>query len=214
MVVEGETESAFVRKVLDPHLLERGIRVRKCIIMGQEVKLDLLRRDVTSLLTQHGMDICSTMFDYYALPADFPGKGQITAQHNTLQKAEIVETALRNEVERMMSSSFDPHRFIPYVQMHEFEGLLFSDPSALAQSVGKPELKTDFDEIRQSFDTPEDINDRYDTCPSRRIKRACRYDKPASGVTAAKVIGLEKIRKECPHFSAWVAKLESLGDKA
>ncbi len=50
-------------------------------------------------------------------------------------------------------------RFLPYVQMYEFEGLLFSDPAKLAQGLGEADLEADFAKIRAGFPTPEEIND-------------------------------------------------------
>jgi hypothetical protein len=215
MVVEGKTELAFARKVLAPYLLERGIKIRECPILGKTVNIDRMKQNIVLLLKRYAQDACSTMFDFYGLSPDFPGKKQASDNKDSPAKAKCVESALVDEIRKNMSSSFDPRRFIPYVQMHEFEGLLFSDPAVLAKSLGKPELRIGFSEIRQSFDTPEDINDTYDTAPSRRI-RGCypRYDKIANGISAAQEIGLGSMRKECPHFSAWVAKLESLRDKA
>jgi hypothetical protein len=221
IVAEGQTEQAFISAVLAPFLGQCGVHVAARLVGprgrgGGNVTIHRLRKDICRFLLQEERSVCSTMFDYYGLAPDFPGKDRIAANQSTAAKAETIETALRDEIAREMDSSFDCRRFIPYVQMHEFEGLLFSDPAALAHSLGNAELQTVFREIREGrgIGTPEDINDGRETCPSRRIEKVCRYDKPASGIAAAKAIGLEKMREECPHFSAWVAKLESLGDKA
>ena len=102
-------------------------------------------------------------------------------------------------------------RFIPYVQMHEFEALLFSAPGQLASEVGRPDLEQHFQAIRDAFATPEHIDDSPHTAPSKRIKQVFpRYRKVQMGLRAAGVMGLHKIRKECPLFSAWLARLESL----
>ncbi len=37
-----------------------------------------------------------------------------------------------------MRGSFDPRRFIPYIVMHEFEALLFSDCDGFARGVRVP----------------------------------------------------------------------------
>jgi len=220
VAVEGRTERAFISGVLAPLLGRRGVYITAHLIgtrghQGGGVTILRLKKDVLRFLLQDKESACSTMFDYYGLASDFPGKDRIAANQSTSMKAEIIETALRGEIEREMGSSFDSRRFIPYVQMHEFEGLLFSDPVSLAASLRNPGSEEQFRDIRRAFGSPEDINDEYETCPSRRIMNIHpRYDKPTGGVIAAHAIGLEKMRAECPHFSAWVAKLESLGDKA
>ena len=95
--------------------------------------------------------------------------------------------------------------------MHEFEGLLFSDCDALSRGVGRPELQPQFESIRNQFTTPEDINDSPHTAPSKRMESIIPgYEKPLLGILAVLEIGLARIRAECPHFNAWLSKLESL----
>ena len=116
------------------------------------------------------------------------------------------ENALKNDI-----GENTIRRFIPYVQMHEFEGILFSDPSAFAEGIGRPELRSEFAKIRYAFETPEHINDSPISAPSKRIaKLVSGYQKPLMGETAAKAIGLTVIRRECPLFDAWLTKLENL----
>jgi hypothetical protein len=220
VVVEGRTERAFISGVLAPLLGRRGVYIAARLIgtrehQGGGVTIHRLKKDILRFLQQDRESVCSTMFDYYGLAADFPGKDRIAANQSTSMKAEIIEAGLQDEIAREMSSSFDSRRFIPYVQMHEFEGLLFSDPASLAASLRNPGSEEQFRDIRRAFGSPEDINDEYETCPSRRIMNIHpRYDKPTGGVIAAHAIGLEKMREECPHFSDWIGRLESLGNKA
>jgi hypothetical protein len=95
--------------------------------------------------------------------------------------------------------------------MHEFEGLLFSDCRAFAIGIGRAELAERLQEIRNSFETPEDINDGPSTCPSRRIEQIVTgYEKPLLGTLAALEIGLTRMREQCPHFNDWLIRLESL----
>ncbi|MGC9260278.1 MAG: DUF4276 family protein [Phycisphaerae bacterium] len=99
------------------------------------------------------------------------------------------------------------------MQQYEFEGLLFSDPVALAEGIFQPQLRNKFKDIRAEFKTPEDINDSPQTAPSKRILQFYPpYQKPLHGVLAAKAMGLETIRRECPRFNAWVSTLEALAD--
>ena len=150
------------------------------------------------------------MVDYYGLPNTWPGRVAST-QASFHEKAAIVETELREDIARALGGG-TPDRFIPFVVMHEYEGLLFSDPPGFAQAVGRPELAGDFQAIRNGFATPEEINDSPDTAPSKRVERLIPgYQKPLMGVQAAADVGLDAIRRECPHFDDWVRRLEEAG---
>lgn len=111
-----------------------------------------------------------------------------------------------------MGNSWNPARFIPYVQMHEFEALLFSNTSVLAGN--DPKISERFLQVLKSFSYPEEINDHYDTCPSRRIQQHLEnYVKTVDGIVIAQKIGLQTMRQECPHFNEWITKLENLGNQ-
>ena len=93
--------------------------------------------------------------------------------------------------------------------MHEFEGLLFSDPDRFARGIGRLDLSPKLQAVRDEFSTPEEINDSLDTAPSRRVRNLYEGDqKPLMGVLAVEAIGLDAIRKECPLFSGWIEALE------
>jgi hypothetical protein len=110
-----------------------------------------------------------------------------------------------------MGSEFESKRFVPFVVMHEFEGLLFSECAAFAAAIGRADLVPRLLAIRHGFETPEDINDSESTAPSKRVQiLAPEYEKPIFGVLAALEIGLTRIRTECPHFHKWLTILESL----
>ncbi len=100
-------------------------------------------------------------------------------------------------------------RFFPYLSLHEFEALLFSSPSHIARALNDPSKERDLDAIRRAFPTPEDINDNPPTIPSRRIMcHLPRYNKVFFGSVIARRIGLERMRNQCPHFAAWISRLE------
>ena len=117
---------------------------------------------------------------------------------------------LTQAIRRMIGRLNDPSLF-PYVQVHEFEGLLFSHVDAfetLFDDVPVADLKS----IRLAFKTPEDINDSQATAPSKRIETHIQgYRKRLHGPLLAERIGLDRIRTECPRFDEWLCRLESLG---
>ena len=110
-----------------------------------------------------------------------------------------------------MGSSFNPHRFVPYLMMHEFEAMLFSDCAAFASGIGCPDLAPSLQAIRDRFASPEEIDDSPVTAPSKRIATLIPgYQKPTQGLLAIQEIGLDAIRAQCPHFRAWLERLEGL----
>lgn len=199
--VEGQTEEDFVNEVLRDHLLAKGYEER--------TPSPAPRGD-----SEEPAAFVTTMVDYYRLPQDgaaaWPGRAK--AGHlPTYQKAERVEEALGWDVVTEMGKNSDSRRFVPFVVMHEFEGLLFSDCAAFTHGIGRPDLEAAFGEIRSQFASPEDINDSPDTAPSKRVENLIPgYEKPLFGTLGILEIGLSRIRAECPHFDRWLAKLESL----
>lgn len=218
IVVEGPTEERFVRKVMYDHFILKGIHIeaqqwvtnRKLGTAGGGSNFDLIQNHIQRLFGQHGKNSAvyiSTMIDLYA----FPKQGntiydkEVERLSNGLQKAILLEQKFADRMAQ--------HNFIPYVQVHEFEALLLSDPDAMsnfytdkAKEIGK--LKQDIAGMK-----PEEINETPEGAPSKRIiKRIPTYkrEKTTAGVMAAVKIGLPQLRESCPHFNVWVAKLEGL----
>jgi hypothetical protein len=154
------------------------------------------------------------MVDYYGLPQAgakaWPGRAAAAKLPFAL-KATTVQQALHAEVCAKLGKKFDPGRFVPYVMMHEFEGLLFSDCAKFGEAIGRPDIADQFQAIRDAFRTPEEINDAPATHPSQRVQALVQgYEKPLLGTLAVLEIGLETIRAECPHFRNWLERLEAL----
>ena len=120
-----------------------------------------------------------------------------------------MQAALAEDVRMEMGRTFDPVRFIPYISMHEFEALLFSDCERFAQSIGAPQVSAEMQSVLDPFGDPEEINDSQATAPSKRILRmAPQYDKVAMGTAAIQDIGLESVRRRCRDFDCWLNQLE------
>ena len=67
--------------------------------------------------------------------------------------------------------------------------------------------------MTSEFGSPELINDREDTAPSRRIIGAIpEYGgmKASAGPIVAERIGLPTLRLRCEHFGQWLGRLEGL----
>lgn len=219
VLVEGETEETFVNDVLAPHLCRAGyVNVSARLMGGQRQRTHRggirpwteTRRAIVNQLRQDAGLIVTTMVDYYGLPTDWPGRAE--AVRLLLPERVIhVENAIRSDVAASMGDSFNPARFVPYVMMHEFEAMLFSDCQRFAEAIDRPELAASFQEIRDGFDTPEEINDSLVTAPSKRVESLVPdYQKPVDGTAAVSAISLDTIRGECPHFGQWLGLLERL----
>ena len=107
-----------------------------------------------------------------------------------------------------MDDSFNPTRFVPYVMMHEFEAMLFSNCARFANAIERPQIAAGLQAIRDQFNTPEEIDDSPITAPSKRIADlATGYRKPRMGTQGAQAIGIDTIRAECPNFDHWLSRL-------
>lgn len=214
--VEGQTEETFVNEVLGRHLYAVGFHsVGARYIGGARRRGGICgwaeaRQGIVNHLRQDGQIFVTTMVDYYGLPQsdgrEWPGRAAAALLRSD-DRASFVESHLSQDVREIL----DTNRFIPFVVMHEFEALLFSDCAAFGRAIGQPELALELAAIRDGFDTPDGINDSPESAPSKRILALKpSYEKPLLGALAALEIGLEKIRAECPHFDGWVRRLESL----
>ena len=218
--VEGQTEEDFVNEVLRDHLVAKGYHAVDARIVGNgrlrqrrggirawpAVKMDIVRH-----LKQDPGCVATTMVDYYGLPQGegqaWPGRAR-AATLPAAEKARCVEDAVLADLAAEMGGPFGAIRFIPFVVMHEFEGLLFSDCAAFSR--GRPDLESALQEIRNQFPTPEEINDSPVTAPSKRVEALVpEYVKPLYGVLTMLEIGLARLRAECPHFHGWLARLEA-----
>ena len=176
--VEGQTEESFVNQVLAPHLYARGYTSVSARLLGNARqrsrrggirKWDLVREGILHHLKQDREILVTTMVDYYGLPHTWPGRANAPSLP-FLDRASVVERELLRDVSNALGSGSDPSRFMPYIVMHEFEGLLFSDPDGFGLGIGRSDLSPKLRAIRNAFGTPEEINDSPDTAPSKRVE--------------------------------------------
>lgn len=220
--VEGQTEEEFVNSVLAPHLYTKGFtgvsarlvgrsRIRKR--RGGACPWESVHTEISRHLAQDQGAFGTTIVDYYALPENeqtgWPGRSGCEAM-DVAGKAAHIQAALSEDFESRYGAVMAA-RFIPFVAMYEFEGLLFSDPTLMAKGMGETAVAADFQEIRDAFETPEHINDSPITAPSKRIKALVPgYNKVLHGNVAALDVTLARMREECPVFSQWLTKIENL----
>lgn len=210
LLVEGQTEEAFVNELLIPHYARQGLYFTPIIVStspghkGGVVSYAKVRPQIEKLCKQDVGAYVSTLFDLYALPADFPGKqdGGYPVAAGGQQKAQFIERALAQDI--------DQPNFIPNLLVHEFEALLFVNVEAFAEWVDDDRLLGPLRAVSIAT-APEDINDSPQTAPSKRILSALPfYQKTLHGPLIACDIGLDAMRGSCPHFAAWLGKIEKL----
>lgn len=105
------------------------------------------------------------------------------------------------------------NRFLPYLQLHEFEGLLFNDINIFYEQIPAADLVNlnELQSVFQQYENPEMINNNIATSPSHRLMRIILgYNKIVYGDILAEAIGLERIMQKSPRFNAWILKLSQL----
>jgi hypothetical protein len=216
IIAEGQTEEAFVNRLLVNHLGAFDISTdvhcvttnRKLKKRGGAVSYEKIKQDICLWLRQdkdpHSR--FTTMLDLYALPPEFPEFEEARKKSDPYERIGFLENAFFKDIK--------DERFIPYFQLHEFEALILSDPNQLSGRF--PEYQKEIQKLItlcSAFSSPELINDNPETAPSKRINQFIPGYKNAKVSVAplmAEQIGLENIRGKCPHFNEWLTQLEQL----
>lgn len=217
ILVEGQTEDTFVRDVLNAYLHPKDIFLVSIIVKKRRAKgstpaerggggsYQKMENNLRQLLRDSSVAAVTTMFDLYQLPDEFPGQ-----QDTDLPKLHGAKRA--EYLEEKWRERFSEYpKFLPYLSVYEFEALLFCDPASIAaQTSGEADkLVEELEKIKASYPTPEDIN--LVDAPSKRIYALIpEYRKILDGVAIAATIGVDAMRKQCPHFNQWLTKIESL----
>ena len=215
VICEGQTEEAFINELLVDRFALRGIYLRPGLIgrpghKGGVFKFERLCPDVEKRLLADPNCYCTTFFDFYGLPESFPGKSHASMKPGIDDKSAVVMQAMCEQLTARIGEDA-MRRFIPYVQMYEFEALLFSDPDRMAAGMDQTKLSKEFNRINSQFDSPEHINNSPQTAPSKRIEKLIPgYEKPLLGTLAALEVGLDNMRQQCKLFDLWLQKLEAL----
>lgn len=222
LFAEGPTEQTFADTVLKPHLANFGVYMHNPVLIAHARKKRKVHRgggrnframqnDIIRFLKQEsGGDVFfTTMIDLYALHDEFPGAIEA-------ERLRHIPYRRVKSLEESWASTTGDHRFIPYIQLHEYEAYLFADASKLSFYYNARSAIAALIAIADGVESPELINDGPHTAPSKRIiAQIPEYEtgKTTVGPQAAERIGLTTIRSKCPHFAEWVTRLENLGAK-
>jgi hypothetical protein len=206
---EGHCEYEFADKYLKPHLLDCGydevfIMSNKTspghsggIVTYSQFKKNTIR------LSSHGHFIVTTMIDLYRLPYDFPGMDTLDTKSNPGDRIAHLEDKLSDDLQELSP------KFIPYIQLHEFEALLFADIDTIDEilKINRTSKLSNLKNILYQFGQAEYINTHKG--PSKHLSELYpNYGKKTEGLRIADKIGLDSMRAKCPHFNEWLKKLE------
>ena len=213
VLAEGQTEESFIKRVLGPYLSPKQIFVIPTIIKTKiEVRgpdhkggvntYEQVKKDLRPLFYDTSADVVTTMIDYYALPSDFPGYSE-RPNGNCYQRIEYMEDRFSADINQI--------KFLPYLQLHEFEALVFASEDKLPIAfVNKNREIQQISLINNQFTSPEEINENPDSTPSKRLKRIFpEYQKTFHSQLILSQTKIDDLRGKCSHFNAWLNRLES-----
>lgn len=211
VIGEGQTEQEFCKDVLSPYFLPREIQIHNPTIKktgGGIVKWEVLKKQIENHLFQQPNAIVTTFIDYYALPNNYPNWDEAHRNPDRNIRMNVLEAGMSEDIDESLR-----HRFIPYIQLHEFEGLLFNDIRIFDENFRREEF-TNYDELEQTIrlnENSEMINDGQTTAPSKRLLRLIDgYSKVVYGSCIAESIGMDRLRQKNPRFNHWISCLESI----
>lgn len=208
VICEGHTEAEFIRTCLEPHLRAFNVVAYPSLLKTRPGKQGggwvTVERVVQHLRHEyHHSNYITTILDFYGF-GNAEGRTRIQLEEAILSQA---AQAIKD---------FNPQAVLPYVQMYEFEGLLFSkvDEFQWVLDGWNADTRQELMAVRAAFNTPEDINNNRLSAPSKRILQIFQkgeYSKTEHGPIIANEIGLAHIRQECAQFNDWLVRLEALG---
>jgi hypothetical protein len=213
VLVEGQTELIFIKKLFSPYIAKRtGNKIFLTPTQpgnqGGNVRFERYKRDIGIHLKQRNNTYITLMLDYYGIK-DWPGLEESKQQTTHSQKAKVINIETAKEVQKHFSEENRECRFVPYVSMHEIEALYFSDPASIAQIMNIEQAK--IESILSKCGEPEAINDSFETSPSKRLKNLSKsFVKTVTGITIAEAVNISRMRERCPLFNEWVSRIESL----
>lgn len=213
IVCEGQTEQEFCNDILQPHFIQFGIIVQNPTIKktaGGIVSWESLKHQIETHFKQDTTAFVTTLIDFYGIHAyhNYPNWLQANQSIDKNIGMDLMEQGMHTDI-----SALYQKRFIPYIQLHEFEGLLFCDINVFDNGFEKNEF-LNYNYLVQTLkenENPELINDSSVTAPSKRLLKIIKdYSKITHGCLIAQDIGITKIRAKCPRFNKWINDLEHI----
>jgi hypothetical protein len=212
ILCEGPTEEAVVVNVVAPHFDPLSVQVSYSIFTtsrpaggptfkGGLARWSKLERELRLLLRNTATTVLTTLFDYYAFPADAPGMAD-RPHGSPYDRARHVESAI--------AAAIGSPCFLPNLVLHEIEAWVLADCARLGDLMGNPRPAEELARIVHKQGGPELVNDGPATAPSKRIKRAYpEYNKVRDGPLLIADAGLDSVRRRCSHANDWLREVEA-----
>jgi len=212
IIVEGKTEQLFIENILAPYFAPKGIYLKATQLTkkgqkGGDVRFSRAKTDIRNHFRQRSDTIVSIFVDYYGIK-EWPGLDSVPSNATPEQIADHLNAKVKQAILAEFPESNPAVRFIPFLAVHEFEALLFSDTAVLATELGIE--KSTIDRVVCECGSPEKINNSPETAPSKRLENWSKghYGKTSTGLAIAEKVGIMKMREYCPLFDAWLNLLE------
>ncbi|MEV7554152.1 DUF4276 family protein [Amycolatopsis sp. NPDC089917] len=210
LLVEGQTEATVVRDLLSRHFRHQGWLVTYSTVRthtssvtyrGGVTSWPKLHKEIKELLASPRLTVLTTLFDYYGFPPDAPGMATRPSGPATTKVT---------HVEEAMRAAVGDRRFVPHLVQHELESWVFAAGDQLALLRDEPDVADRIKQDCAEAGGPELVNDDPKNAPSKRLARYCPgYVKTLEGPLAIADLGIDGLRAQCPHFSAWLDELGS-----
>ena len=211
IIAEGETEESFVNNILCPFFCSKGIyNSIQCFKTkhshGGMSKYSYIKKDILNIIYEKDV-VVSMMIDFYRLPSDFPGFNDLKVTQTHQEQANLLETRIKKDLENSQNQLFD--NFIPYIQLHEFEALVFASINGIDSLFERSEMEyKGLMNVIQQYPNPEDINNHPDTAPSVRLKKLISgYNKVLHGIDIINTVGMAELLEKCPRFKTWIESM-------
>lgn len=208
IIVEGHAEEEFVNGSLRAWLGGQGIHDVRAIKIrtsqtskGGNTDYAKFKNDVLRILKKESNVLVTSLIDYFRLPKRFPKQEEARKIASPEKRVAFLEESL--------SSDIASERFIPYIQLHEFEALLFADLKGFGALPGITARQlSDIQEIVGKYPNPELINDNPQTAPSKRLLTVFPpFKKVLHGNYIILENGFPALLEKCPRFRAWAENL-------
>jgi hypothetical protein len=220
IVAEGETELAFINRLLIPYLIDKGLNTH---IQGLMItmkggghgfnNIEHFKKTIKPLLFNQEMPVITTMIDHYGINSE----KKLPNYTNCIQETDVEKriSCMEQSLQQVVQTIAPNYRyFIPHILRHEMETLLFANPSE-GFDLESEEIKDAVLQVCNEFENIEDINSTPEGAPSKRLIKIYedngkRYAKITDGIDIAELTGLYVILDKCPRFKAWVEKITKI----
>ncbi len=210
--LEGQSEEEFCKNILKPYFEQKEIYIEFAIVStgikkngthfrGGITNYNKIKEDIRKIFNNPGYDLITTFFDFYGFLKVCPFREEIKS---------IGCYKRVQETEKKFNDDLNNQKFLPYLNLHEYEIIYFIDykltKKILADNIDKNKLK----KIFTKYNNIEEINEDPSKAPSKRLQDICSsYAKLYHSQLITQKLNIEMIKSKCNHFNEWIENIES-----